>query len=228
VSSDDEDADIKAFSVRLAAAAAVCQVLTPQPQTTPDDTDDSDFEPTPRRLSRSTSSTLPWRQELTSIFAARTKQTARTPQHPPPPLRARAVLAGKESRARGPQSEGGRRRARRFRPGTVALKEIRRHQKTATLLIPKLPFQRLVREIADKVTAGGTQQGGAEFWNARFQSNAIEALQEASEQFITGLLSDAYRITLHAKRVTISPKDIRLVLELRGDTPLSSIGPTSL
>jgi histone H3/H4 len=82
----------------------------------------------------------------------------------------------------------------------------------------------LVREIAERVTPRVTPDG-AELWNVRFQSTALEALQEAAEQFVTGVLSDAYRLTLHAHRVTIHPKDIQLVLELRGDTPLSSLGP---
>jgi histone H3 len=104
----------------------------------------------------------------------------------------------------------------------VAIRQIRKHQKTTELLIRKAPFQRLVRQIADDVTPRVTRDG-AELWNVRFQGVAMEALQEAAEQFLTGVLSDAYRLTLHANRVTIEPKDVRLVLELRGDKPLSSI-----
>ena len=84
---------------------------------------------------------------------------------------------------------------KRFRPGTVALREIRRFQKTTELLIPKLPFQRLVREIALNYKK-----------DLRFQSSAIGALQEASEAYITGLLEDANMCAIHANRVTIQVK----------------------
>ena len=88
-------------------------------------------------------------------------------------------------------------RAHRFRPGTVALREIRRFQKSTELLIRKLPFQRLVREIA------------SEFKNdLRFQSSAVLALQEATEAFIVGLFEDTNLAAIHAKRVTIMPKDM--------------------
>ena len=95
----------------------------------------------------------------------------------------------------------------RYRPGTVALREIRRYQKSTELLIRKLPFQRLVRELAQDL--GKT--------NIRFQSGAIMALQEASEAYLVGLLEDANLCTVHAKRVTIMPKDIQLARRIRGE-----------
>ncbi|KAG7224654.1 hypothetical protein INR49_011407 [Caranx melampygus] len=84
-----------------------------------------------------------------------------------------------------------------FRPGTVALREIRRYQKSTELLIRKLPFQRLVREIAQDFKT-----------DLRFQSAAIGALQEASEAYLVGLFEDTNLCAIHAKRVTIMPKDI--------------------
>ncbi len=98
-------------------------------------------------------------------------------------------------------------KAHRFRPGTVALREIRRYQKTTDLQIRKLPFQRLVREIA------------AEFKieDVRFQSSALMALQEAGESFLTSMLEDTNLVAIHAKRVTIMPKDIQLAAKIRGD-----------
>jgi histone H3/H4 len=93
----------------------------------------------------------------------------------------------------------------RFRPGTVALREIRRYQKSADLLIRRLPFQRIVREIA---------QSKGEF---RFQASAILALQEASEAYLTGLFEDTNLCALHAKRVTIMPKDMQLARRIRGE-----------
>lgn len=95
---------------------------------------------------------------------------------------------------------------RRYRPGTVALREIRRFQKSTELLIRKLPFQRLVREIA------------GDFKNdLRFQSTAILALQEASEAYLVSLFEDTNLCAIHAKRVTIMPKDMALARRIRGE-----------
>ena len=82
-----------------------------------------------------------------------------------------------------------------FAVGTVALREIRRYQKSTELLIRKLPFQRLVREIAQDFKT-----------DLRFQSSAVLALQEASEAYLVGLFEDTNLCAIHAKRVTIMPK----------------------
>uniref|UniRef100_A0A8K9WV69 Si:dkey-23a13.21 n=1 Tax=Oncorhynchus mykiss TaxID=8022 RepID=A0A8K9WV69_ONCMY len=95
---------------------------------------------------------------------------------------------------------------RRRRPGTVALREIRRYQKSTELLIRKLPFQRLVREIAQDFKT-----------DLRFQSSAVMALQEASEAYLVGLFEDTNLCAIHAKRVTIMPKDIQLARRIRGE-----------
>ena len=102
---------------------------------------------------------------------------------------------------------GGVKKPRRYRPGTKALREIRKYQKSTDLLIRKLPFQRLVREIAK------------EFFNndLRFQSTAILALQEASEAYLVGLFEDTNLCAIHAKRVTIMPSDILLARRIRGE-----------
>lgn len=97
-------------------------------------------------------------------------------------------------------------RQRRFRPGTVALREIRKYQKSSDLLIRKAPFQRVVRNIAFDV--GPT---------LCFQSSAILALQEATEHYLTQVFEEANLCALHAKRVTILPKDIFLARKIRGD-----------
>jgi histone H3 len=94
----------------------------------------------------------------------------------------------------------------RFRPGTVALREIRRYQKSTELLLRKLPFQRLVREIAQDFKT-----------DLRFQSSAIAALQEAAEAYLVGLFEDTNLCAIHAKRVTIMPKDIQLARRIRGE-----------
>ncbi len=92
------------------------------------------------------------------------------------------------------------------RPGTVALREIRRYQKSTELLIRKLPFQRLVREIAQDFKT-----------DLRFQSSAIGALQESAEAYLVSLFEDTNLAAIHAKRVTIQPKDIQLARRLRGE-----------
>ncbi|CAI9735256.1 H3-like centromeric A [Octopus vulgaris] len=84
------------------------------------------------------------------------------------------------------------------------LLEIRKYQKSCNLLIQKTPFMRLVREIGSYFMA-----------DIRWQSVALLALQEASEAYLVSLLSDSYLCTLHAKRVTLFPTDIRLALRLR-------------
>lgn len=108
------------------------------------------------------------------------------------------------------QSKSSVRKPRRFRPGTAALKEIRWYQKSTELLIRKLPFQRLVREISQDV-----DRESREF---RFQASALAALQEAAEAYLVGLFSDCNELCIHAKRVTIMPKDMKLARLIRGET----------
>lgn len=135
---------------------------------------------------------------------ARTKQTARKSTGGKAP---RKQLATKAARKSAPVSgSGGIKKAHRYRPGTVALREIRRYQKSTELLIRKLPFQRLVREIAQDYKT-----------DLRFQSSAIGALQEAAEAYLVGLFEDTNLCAIHAKRVTIMPKDIQLARRIRGE-----------
>ena len=105
-----------------------------------------------------------------------------------------------------PTPQGGVKKPHRYRPGTVALREIRRFQKSTDLLIRKLPFQRLVREIAQDFKT-----------DLRFQSAAVGALQEAAEAYLVGLFEDTNLCAIHAKRVTIMPKDIQLARRIRGE-----------
>ena len=94
----------------------------------------------------------------------------------------------------------------RYRPGTVCIREIRRYQKSTELLIRKLPFQRLVKEVAQSVMP-----------TARFQGSAVLALQEAAEAYLVGLFDDTNLCAIHAKRVTITPKDMQLARRIRGE-----------
>ena len=131
---------------------------------------------------------------------------------------------------------GGVKKLHRYRPGTVSLREIRRYQKSTELLIRKYPFSqyvqswymysiftrylldnymeiiqlclfyRLVREIAQDFKT-----------DLHFQVNAVLALQEASEVYIVGLMEDTNLYAIHAKCVTIQPKDIQLAQHIRGE-----------
>jgi histone H3/H4 len=133
---------------------------------------------------------------------AKTKQTARKSTGGKAP---RKELATKAARMSAPGT-GGVKAPHRYRPGTVAIREIRRYQKTTDLLIRKVPFQRLVREVA------------GDFKNSlRFQGNSVLALQEASEAHLVNLFEDTQLCAIHAKRVTIQAKDIQLARRLNGD-----------
>ena len=142
------------------------------------------------------------KKQKTKKNMARTKQTARKSTGGKAP---RKQLATKAARKSAPAT-GGVKKPHRYRPGTVALREIRRYQKSTDLLIRKLPFQRLVREIAQDFKT-----------DLRFQGSAILALQEASEAYLVGLFEDTNLCAIHAKRVTIMPKDIQLARRIRGE-----------
>ena len=133
---------------------------------------------------------------------ARTKQTARKSMGGKFP---RKQLASKTAGKSVP-ANGGIQKKRRYRPGTVALREIRRYQKSTDLLIRKLPFQRLVREIAQDFKS-----------DLRFQGSAVLALQEAAEAYLVGLFEDTNLCAIHARRVTIMPKDMQLARRIRGE-----------
>ena len=87
-----------------------------------------------------------------------------------------------------------------------ALKEIRKYQKSVDHLIPKLSFQRVVKQIASGIDG-----------KLRFQANALLALQEATESYIVGLFNDTNLCALHAGRVTVMQKDMHLALRIRGE-----------
>jgi len=126
----------------------------------------------------------------------RTKQQAKKSVSMNPPKKSLKNLQGGISKPK---------KSFRFRPGTVALREIRKYQRGTELLLRKLPFQRLVREIMQDI---------GEF---RLQSKALLALQEAAEAYLVELFEDTNLCTLHGKRITIMPKDIQLARRLRGE-----------
>jgi histone H3 len=98
------------------------------------------------------------------------------------------------------------RKPHRYRPGTVALREIRRYQKSTDTLIPKMALARVIRELAENIKPG-----------LRFQISAIDAIQSASESFLVNLFEDTNLCALHAGRVSITKKDLLLARRIRRD-----------
>lgn len=155
-------------------------------------------------------------------YGARTKETARKSVGGKHPTKGRKYAPTKAQRLRAEEEReaerarkagkkvapqvGGVKKPHRFRPGTVALREIRRYQKSTELLIRKLPFQRLVREIAQDFKT-----------DLRFEAAGVLALQEATEAYLVGIFEDSNLCAIHAKRVTIMPKDIQLARRIRGE-----------
>ena len=137
---------------------------------------------------------------------ARTKQTARKNTGAKAPRKNLGNKAARKTAAGPIATKAAVKRPHKFKPGTVALREIRKFQKSTDLLIRKLPFQRLVREIAQDYKA-----------DLRFQSQAVLALQEAAEAYMVSLFEDTNLCAIHAKRVTIMPKDIQLARRIRGE-----------
>ena len=131
------------------------------------------------------------------------------------PLPSKSKLQTKSAKKTVPVPEsitgGGIKRAHRYRPGTVALREIRKYQKSTDLLLRKLPFQRIVKDITQSYKQ-----------DIRYRSSALEALQHSCEAFIVGLFEDTNLCAIHAKRVTIMVKDIALARRIRGDKILNA------
>ena len=119
----------------------------------------------------------------------------------------KATKAGRKRNNKGQlrtSATGGVKKPKRYRPGTVALREIHHYQKSTELLCHKLPMSRLIREIAQDFKT-----------DLRFQSSAIGALHEAVEAYLVDLLEDTNLCCIHAKRVTIMPKDMQLARRIR-------------
>ena len=133
---------------------------------------------------------------------------ARTKQKRPAQLGGSGQRRGPAAGGRGP---GGIAKPHRYRPGTVALREIRKYQKSVELLIRKLPFARVVREISNQLTPVPM----------RWTAEALLALQESTEDFMVKLFEDCNLCAIHAKRVTIMPKDLQLARRIRG--PLAGV-----
>ncbi|KAJ8587440.1 histone-fold-containing protein [Rhizopogon salebrosus TDB-379] len=144
----------------------------------------------------------------------RKQPTARKSTGREKPAPASVRSKGKRQSDADEEEQGAQRKKRRYRPGTLALREIRKYQRSTDLLLRRLPFSRVVREIAlDMMT--DTNYNMAET-GLRWQSSAILALQEATEAFLVHLFEDANLCAIHAKRVTIMQRDIQLARRIRG------------
>jgi len=133
---------------------------------------------------------------------ARTKQTARKSTGGKTP---RKQLATKAARKSAPAT-GGIKKPHRYRPGTVSLREIRKYQKSTDLLIPKAPFALLFREIVQNNKSG-----------YRIQAAASLAAQEMAEAFMVRRLEDSNLCAIHAKRVTVMEKDLKLAKRIQSN-----------
>ena len=117
--------------------------------------------------------------------------------------KSKAAFAKKTAPAAGGMKE---KRKMKFKPGTVALREIKKYQKSTDMLLPHAPFHRLVRSICSNIDS-----------DLRFQSQALLALQESSEAYLTSVFEDANLCSLHANRVTVMKKDMDLARRIRGE-----------
>eukprot|EP00013_Stygamoeba_regulata_P026463 CAMPEP_0177662568 /NCGR_PEP_ID=MMETSP0447-20121125/19376_1 /TAXON_ID=0 /ORGANISM="Stygamoeba regulata, Strain BSH-02190019" /LENGTH=173 /DNA_ID=CAMNT_0019168175 /DNA_START=76 /DNA_END=597 /DNA_ORIENTATION=+ len=122
-----------------------------------------------------------------------------------------------ESEQQEQEQKAGVKKPLRFRPGTVALREIRKYQVNTELLIRKLPFQRLVREIAQDYVA-----------DIRFESSAVSALQEAAEAYLVALFADTNLCAIYSRRVTVTVKDMQLARRYRGERGATHASTDSL
>ena len=136
---------------------------------------------------------------------ARTKQTARKSTGGKAPRQNLATIAARKAAPRIQCVK----KPHRYRPGTVALREIRRYQKSTDLLLKKLPFSKLCRELA--------QDAEDKPFTGKFQGSSMLALQEATEAYLVALWEDTNLCALHAKRVTVMPKDMQLARRIRGE-----------
>ena len=145
---------------------------------------------------------------------ARTKCTARKSVSIKCPRKHWPRLMRRVARKAAPAT-GGIKKPHRYRPGTVALREIRRYQNSTDLLIRKLPFQRVVRDIAKECGINNHMHFNNNGY--RFQQSALITLQEACEAYLVQLFEDTQLCAIHAKRITIQPRDMILARRIRGD-----------
>ncbi|DBA02321.1 TPA: hypothetical protein N0F65_006196 [Lagenidium giganteum] len=209
---DGSDDDIDSSSDGIASPAPRTPVRgkRPAPASDADSSSDADTPSPPQTVKRSRKSLTPTRRSANANASASANANASASAAKPSP--ARSPTGAKSSKptpshVRRPKSPSvPRTPKRRFRPGALALQEIRRYQRSTELLLRRLPFARLVREIQ-------IQFSKKQF---RWQAEALLALQEAAEAHLVRLFEDANLCAIHAKRVTLMVKDIQLARRIRG------------
>ena len=164
---------------------------------------------------------------------ARTKQTPRNPalerlptavgsdvqgkRMPSKPTSMKAIKGGKQPcKHMLHKTTGGIKKPHRYRPGLLALQEIRRYQQSTESLIWKTPFNKLIKEISQEYRIC-PEGPGTPSVQVCFQLTALAALQEGTENYLVGLFEDVNLLAIRAKRVTAMPCDIQLALRIRGD-----------
>ena len=162
--------------------------------------------PTRRDLSSTTITARTTRRAILHAEEAGVADGGGAPRKPVPSRRSRGGLAIGKEMGEEQEEAVAKKMRRKYRPGTVALREIRRYQRTTEMLIPKAPFARLAREILENVSDG----------SYRLATQAALALQQACEAMLVILFEDANLCAIHSKRVTIMPKDIELARRIRG------------
>ena len=130
------------------------------------------------------------------------KKTGKSKEERPKGL---TKIATKVARKSTP-ADGGVKKPCHYQPGTRALQEISKYQRGTDLLIRKLPFMHVIQEIGQQFLPG-----------VRFHGTVVMALQEAAEAYLVSLFKDGNLCTIHAKRVTLMPKDLQLAKRIRGE-----------
>ncbi|KAM0688019.1 hypothetical protein COBT_000722 [Conglomerata obtusa] len=134
---------------------------------------------------------------------ARTKQTARKSTGGKAPRKQLTTKAARKTATTDVPSQAGK-TTRKFKPGAVAIREIRKYQKTTEMLLRRLPFQRFCREVASKYKP-----------DCRFKLETLSAVQESMENFLTNVFEEANMCVKHCNRVTLMPKDLKLVYKMK-------------
>lgn len=164
-------------------------------------------EPPGRQVARKSTATTPGKQILQTKRAKN-----KTPESLRPQDTVRRQKARKSTATAANTTSQTSRRTIRYKPGQLALKDIKRLQKSTELLIPKTRFHRLVREITQSATSHLLHEEPM-----RYQVAALQALQEAAEAYLVYLFEDTNLCCIHARRVTIMPRDIQLARRIRNE-----------
>ena len=139
-------------------------------------------------------------------------RTKAPPLHNVPKKPSLVLAVSKAARKSAPMT-GGIKKPHRYRPGTVALREIRRYQRSTELLIPKAPFSRFIRELIQDSGAGQSILRGTHR-SVRITTDALHAIQQAAESFLVNFFEDCNLCAIHGKRVTVTTRDMQLALRL--------------